>query len=359
MLNLFFISNYMTNKKDVTIYDIAKELNLSTSTISRALRNNPSISKKTINKIKKTAKDMGYRPNTLAASLRGNKSNSIGILVPTVTQPFLSSLISGIEIVAQKAGYNVIIAQSHDSYEDEVALTKALYGSRVSGIICSLAMHTKKTTHFQKFIDKKIPLVFVDRIPKDITASQVMIDNFAAGHKATSHLISQGCTRIAYLAAGSEHGIFNERKKGYINALKEANLPVDEELIIKLKGVTHDYAIEATNKLLDLKNPPDGIFAPTDNLGVGAIKCANKRGIKIPEELAIIGFNDDPIASIIDPELSTVYHPSVKMGEISASKVLEYLEKPKGQELMEITLLNTEIIARKSSIRKKPNNQIH
>ncbi|APZ46656.1 LacI family transcriptional regulator [Polaribacter reichenbachii] len=342
----------MINKKDVTIYDIASKLNLSSSTVSRALRNSPSISKKTISKIKKTADEMGYRPNTLAASLRGNKSNSIGILVPTVKQPFLSSLISGIEVIAQKAGYNVIIAQSHDSYEDEVALTKALYGSRVSGIICSLAMHTKKTAHFQKFIDKKIPLVFVDRIPKDNIASRVMIDNYAAGRKATMHLISQGCNRIAYLAAGSDYSIFNERKKGYLNALKEANLPIEEDLIVKLDDVTYEDAIKATNKLLDLKNPPDAIFAPADILGVGVIKSAKIRGIKIPEELAIIGFNDDPIASIVDPELSTVYHPSVKMGEISASKILEYLKKPKSEDFMDISLLNTDVIVRASSKRK-------
>lgn len=342
----------MEENKDITIYDIAEKLNLATSTISRALKDHPSISDKTIKKVKKTAEEMGYVPNTLAAGLRGNKTNTIGVLIPTVTQPFLSSLISGIEITAQKSGYNVIIMQSHDSYEEEVSMAKSLYSSRVSGVISSLAMETRDTSHFQQFVSNNIPLVFVDRVPKDFNTFRVIIDNYAAGYKATKHLIEQGCTRIAHLTAGSEFGnLYSERKRGYIDALKDNNLPLIEELIVNLKTVTYEEGAKASNKLFDLPNPPDGIFASGDIIAVSAIQSAKKRGIKIPEELAIIGFNNDPISQIIDPNLSTITHPAAKMGKASAEIILKNIKSNKKDEVKEITFLNTEVLVRESSKR--------
>lgn len=337
---------------EVTIYHIAAKLGLASSTISRALRDHHSISKKTIEKVKKTAKEMGYRPNNLAASMRSKKTKTLGVLVPTITQPFLSSLISGIEITAQKAGYYVVIMQSHDSYEEEIKMTKSLYDSRVSGIICSLAMGTIDTNHFNIFIKNQVPLVFVDRVPKKINAYRIVIDNYAAGFKATEHLISQGCVRIAHLTAGSEFSIYHERKKGYLDALKEANLPVDEELIIKVNAITYDEAEAACNKLFDLKERPDGIFAPGDIMGVSAIQSAKKRGIKVPEELAIIGFNNDQISRIIDPNLSTITHPAAKMGQASAEIIIKNLKSSFEDEVKEITFLNTNVLVRESSNRK-------
>ena len=342
----------MEENKDVTIYDIAEKLNLATSTISRALKDHPTISEKTIKKVKKTAEEMGYVPNTLAAGLRGNKTNTIGVLIPTVTQPFLSSLISGIEITAQKSGYNVIIMQSHDSYEEEVSMAKSLYGSRVSGIICSLAMKTVDTSHFQQFVNNNIPLVFVDRVPKDFNTFRVIIDNYEAGYKATTHLIEQGCTRIGHLTAGSKFGnLYTERMRGYIDALKKHDLPFQEELIVDLKTVTYEEGVKASNKLLDITPPPDGIFASGDIIAVSAIQCAKKRGIKVPEELAVIGFNNDPISQIIDPHLSTISHPAAKMGQMSAEIILKSIKSPKKDEVKEITLLNTEVLVRESSKR--------
>lgn len=342
----------MEKNKDITIYDIAEKLNLATSTISRALKDHHSISDKTIKKVKKTAEEMGYVPNTLAAGLRGNKTNTIGVLIPTVTQPFLSSLISGIEITAQKSGYNVIIMQSHDSYEEEVSLAKSLYSSRVSGVISSLAMETRDTSHFQQFVSNNIPLVFVDRVPKDFNTFRVIIDNHAAGYKATKHLIEQGCKRIAHLTAGSEFGnLYSERKRGYLDALKDHNLPLIEELIVNLKTVTYEEGAKASNKLFDLDLRPDGIFASGDIIAVSAIQTAKKRGIKIPEELAIIGFNNDPISQIIDPNLSTITHPAAKMGKASAEIILKNIKSNKKDEVKEITFLNTEVLVRESSKR--------
>jgi LacI family transcriptional regulator len=340
----------MEENKDVTIYHIAEKLKLATSTISRALKDHHTISEKTIKKVKKTAEEMGYVPNTLAAGLRGNKTNTIGVLIPTVTQPFLSSLISGIEITAQKSGYNVLIMQSHDSYEDEVSLAKSLYGSRVSGVICSLAMKTRDTAHFQQFVSNNIPLVFVDRVPKDFNTFRVIIDNYAAGFKATTHLIEQGCTRIGHLTVGSKFGnLYTERMRGYKDALLKHNLPVDEDLIADLKEVTYTEGVEASNKLFDLKNRPDGIFASGDIIAASAVQTAKKRGIKVPEELAVIGFNNDPISEIIEPNLSTITHPAAKMGQISAEIILKSIKSTSNDDLKDITFLDTEVLIRESS----------
>ncbi|KQB44309.1 LacI family transcriptional regulator [Flavobacterium sp. L1I52] len=340
----------MEENKVVTIYDIAEKLNLATSTISRALKDHHTISEKTIKKVKKVAEEMGYVPNTLAAGLRGNKTQTIGVLVPTVTQPFLSSLISGIEITAQKSGYNVIIMQSNDSYEAEVSMAKSLYGSRVSGVICSLAMKTTDTSHFQQFVSKDIPLVFVDRVPKDFDTFKVIIDNYAAGFKATEHLIEQGCTRIGHLTAGSKFGnLYTERMRGYLDALKKHNITPKEELIVDLKAVTYEEGVKASNKLLDLKTRPDGIFASGDIMAVSAIQSAKKRGLKVPEDIAIIGFNNDPISEIIDPNLSTITHPAAKMGQISAEIILKNIKSAKKSAEKGITYLDTEVLVRESS----------
>ena len=347
----------MEENKDVTIYDIAEKLNLATSTISRALQDHHTISKKTIKKVKETAEKMGYVPNTLAAGLRGNKTKTIGVLIPTITQPFLSSLISGIEIAAQKSGYTVIIMQSHDSYKEEVNMAKALYSNRVSGVISSLAMETRDTSHFDQFISNNIPLVFVDRVPKNFNTFRVIIDNYVAGYKATKHLIDQGCTRIAHLTAGSEFGnLYNERKRGYLEALNDHNIPVDEDLIIYLNAVTYEEGVKASNKLFDLNPIPDGVFASGDIIAVSAVQTAKKRGFKVPEDIAVIGFNNDPISQIIDPNISTITHPAEKMGKASADIILKNLKSDKKDDVKEITFLNTEVIIRESS--NKLNNKL-
>jgi len=340
----------MEEHRHVTIYDIAEKLNLATSTISRALKDHHTISDKTIKKVKQTAKEMGFVPNTLAAGLRGNKSRTIGILIPTITQPFLSSLISGIEIAAQKAEYSVIIMQSHDSYEMEVSLAKSLYSNRVSGVICSLAMETKDTSHFKQFSNNNIPLVFVDRVPRDYDTFRVVINNYLAGYKATKHLIEQGCKRIAHLTAQSEFGtLYNERKRGYIDALLEHELPIDSNLIISLKKMTYEDGAKACNELFNLKPPPDGLFAPGDILAVSAVQTAKKRGIKIPEEFAVIGFNNDPISEIIEPNISTITHPAEKMGKAAAELIIKNLKSVKEEDAKEITFLNTQVLIRESS----------
>lgn len=339
-------------KKEVTIYDLAKELNFSPSTISRALNNHKSIGKKTTKEVKKAAERFGYRPNSIAASLRSNKSKTIGIMIARINSPFMSTLISGIEDAARKANYNVLISQSNENYENEVNNAKALYDSRVGGLIVSLAMETTDTSHFKRFLDKNIPVVFVDRVPKELNSYRVIIDNYAAGYRATKHLIEQGCTRIAHFAGSQHINVYNMRKKGYLDALEENGLLANEEFIITLQTMSSEEGREAMEKLLSLENPPDGLFSANDTAAVSALLCAKERGIQIPRDLAIIGFNDDPVASIVEPSLSTVSHPARKMGELSTQRILEHSRENLGSSISEITMLDTEVIIRNSSNRK-------
>ncbi|MDX1471034.1 MAG: LacI family DNA-binding transcriptional regulator [Flavobacteriaceae bacterium] len=342
----------MKRKKEVTIYDLAKELNYSPSTVSRALNNHKSISKKATKEIQKAAKKLGYRPNSLAASLRNNRSKTIGILIARINRPFISSLISGVEDAARKAGHNVLISQSNDEYLNEVNNAKALYDSRVCGLIASLGMETKDSQHFKQFVEKGIPVVFVDRVPDDLNSYRVIIDNYSAGYRATKHLIDQGCKRIAHFAGAQHLNVYNLRKNGYIDALKDSGLEVDDNLIFNLKTMSFSEGREATKKLLAMDNPPDGLFSSNDTAAVSAILFAKEKGVKIPGELAIIGFNDDPISSIVEPSLSTVSHPAMKMGEMATQRILEHSSRNMDVNVSEITMLDTEIIVRNSSKKK-------
>ncbi|MDX1940378.1 MAG: LacI family DNA-binding transcriptional regulator, partial [Saprospiraceae bacterium] len=240
----------MGNKKEVTIYDLARELNISASTVSRALKGHHSIGKKTINEVKDLAEKLGYRPNGLAVSLRSNKTQVIGVVISWVNRPFVSSLISGVEEVASKAGYRVIIAQSHDSYKNEVESVQALFDSRVSGLVVSLAMETQEYEHFEKFLRQDIPVVFVDRVAEEVNFHRVIIDNFQAGFTATEHLIEQGCKRIAHFAGAQHRNIYKERMRGYLEALSKYNLPVDESLIMHCNNLSMEEGKKVSNQLL-------------------------------------------------------------------------------------------------------------
>ncbi|GLB51874.1 LacI family transcriptional regulator [Neptunitalea chrysea] len=335
----------------ITIYDLAKKLNYSPSTISRALNNHKSIGKKTTLNIQKAAKEMGYKPNTQAASLRSKQSKTIGILISRINRPFVSTLISGIEDAARKSGYNVLISQSNDHYKDEITNANTLLQSRVSGLIVSLSMETKNTDHFKEFTDQGIPVVFVDRVPLSFNSYKVIIDNYNSAFQATQHLIEQGCKRIAHFAGSQHLNVYNQRRSGYLDALKHHNIPIDKELIINLKSLSFEEGKIATEKLLKLPLPPDGIFSANDTAALSAITYLKEQQIRIPEDIAIIGFNDDPIASIIEPSLSTVSHPAYKMGELSFQRILEHTTDRTIAGVSEIFVLDTSIIIRKSSKR--------
>lgn len=338
-------------KKAVTIHDLAQELKVSPSTISRALNNHSSIGKQTKKNIQKLAKERGYRPNTIASSLRTNRTNTFGIMVPWINRPFISSLISGVEKAARESGYQVIISQSHDNTELEIENLQALYNSRISALIVSLAMETKDYSHFDLFTKNGILVVFVDRIPNQKDIHKIHINNFNAAFEATEHLIQQGCKRIAHFGGARHQNIYEDRRSGYIAALKKNNLDVDESIIIQASTLNAEEGKRLAEQALNMDNPPDGIFCANDTAAVSAIQCAKNRGIKIPEELAIIGFNDDPICEIIGPRLSSVHHPATEMGESAVRQALAILAGEIETESTSSVTLDTHVVVRASSNR--------
>ncbi|HEX7015042.1 MAG TPA: LacI family DNA-binding transcriptional regulator [Cyclobacteriaceae bacterium] len=339
-------------KREITIYDIASELNVSPSTVSRALKDHYSIGKEMIEAVKKVARERGYRPNHIAASLRKNKTNTIGVMISWINRPFISSMISGIEEEASNAGCNVIISQSHDSYDQEIANARALYNSRIGGLIVSLAMETRKYNHFSTFLDNDIPVVFVDRVSDELNCDKVVIDNFAAGLMATNHLIEQGCRRIAHVGGSQHRSIYKQRMMGYVEALQRNNIEVDESIIFSGDVLSAEEGYRITEHLMNLPNPPDAIFSANDTAAVSAIQYAKHHGIRVPQKLAVMGFNNDPISLIIDPTLSTVSHPAVDMGKIAARQVLKHREH-KDIITTETITLKTEVIVRESTLRKR------
>lgn len=345
-------------KKRITIYDLAEELNVSPSTVSRALKDHFSIGAKTKKAIKKLAKERGYRPNSLASSLRTNSTNTIGVLVSWINRPFISSLISGIEKEARQSGHHVIISQSYDKTELEKESLQAMFASRISALIVSLAMETKDYDHFDLFVENGIPVIFVDRTPGETSFTKVKINNFNAGFEATEHLIEQGCKRIAHFGGANHQSIYQDRRYGYMAALKKNNLTIDESIIFQAHSLSAEEGFRLAEQVLGMDNPPDGIFCANDTSAVSTILYAKKNGIKIPSELAVIGFNDDPICQIVDPPLSSVYHPAVEMGEVVVRKALSIMgneieTKELASDTEHATTLDTYIITRASSNRKQ------
>ena len=214
-------------------------------------------------------------------------------------------------------------------------------------------IETKNVDHFKQFIEQDIPVVFVDRVPSDLNSYRVIIDNYSAAYKATEHLIQQGCKRIAHFAGAQHLNVYKLRKNGYIDALKAHDIAPDKDLLVYMNTLSFEEGKEATSKLLNMKNPPDGIFSSNDTAAVSAIMQAKEKGVKIPDELAVIGFNDDPLASIVEPALSTISHPAMKMGELSTKRILEHADKEMEKGVSEITILDTEVIIRASSQRIK------
>ncbi|MEA4850403.1 MAG: LacI family DNA-binding transcriptional regulator [Paludibacter sp.] len=308
-------------KPQITIKDIARALNISPSTVSRALKNHPDISQDTKDLVNKYAKDFNYKPNTLALSLRMSKNNTIGVIIPEIVHYFFSSILSGIEQVANAEGYNVIICQSDENYEKEVRNTKALVATRVSGVLASLAKHTTNYDHFQDIIDSDIPLVFFDRICIGLNTDRVVVDDYAGAFTAVEYLIQTGCKRIAFYSSPFHLEISKNRKNGYMDALRKYNLPVDETLIRVCD--TREEAIIITPEILDRPNRPDGFFAINDHCAAGILYAAKLAKLRVPKDVAIMGFSDGELAKACDPMLSTVEQHGFEIGKHAAKLLID------------------------------------
>lgn len=335
-------------RKSVTIYDIASELDIAPSTVSRALRDHYSIGKHTKKRIKAVALEMGYRPNILAAAM-GKKMLTIGVIVSQVNLPRISSMISAIQQEAINNGFNVIIAQSHNTFNNELALANSFLEARLSGLIVSLSKETNKTDHFQEFIENNVPVVFLDKKVNGISMEAVIVDYFEGSRKATLHLLDQGCRRIAFVGETLQGNTYSEKLRGYRDALQTRNIAIDENLILDTKVMKVEQGYACAKYLLNLIQPPDAVFADDDQVAIGLIQYARRNGIAIPQELAVVGFNNDPESLVIDPPLTTIAHPSIKMGTIATREILE--QSSRGEPAAKTIMLNADLIVRWSSKR--------
>lgn len=291
-------------KRQVTIKDIAEKLNVSPSTVSRSLKDHPDISEKTRNAVKELAKLLGYKPNLIALHLKNSRTNTIGLLVPEIEHHFFSSIINGVEEVAYQNNYNVLIVQSNESYLREVLNTQTLLGNRVDGMLASFSKETKDFSHFQQLIDNEIPLVFYDRAVDELQADVVVVDDYSGAYNAVTHLIKRGCRRIAFYSAPQHLLLGKDRLQGYTDAIKHNNIEFNKDLVYSCD--TFDSAVKISQSILKKVDRPDGVFAVNDLTAVGVMKAAKKLGIKIPEELKAVGFENSNTASICDPELTSV-----------------------------------------------------
>lgn len=340
----------MAKQSETTIHDIAKKLNISASTVSRALNNNTIINKDTREKIKKVALEMGYRPNIMAANLRTRRTNTIGVIVPLINRHFFSSVISGIEAVAYKEGFAVTISQSNDNFEKEEKIAQTLFLNRVDGLIVSIGMETTSFDHLQHFSDRGVPLVFFDRIVDEIDAHKISVNDYKGGFKATTHLIEQGAKRIAHIGGPLNLNIYQKRLDGYLEAMKKAGLPVDVSMLIH-NSLTRTDGTNAVKKLFSQKVKPDAIFCANDTTALSAIIFFNEHGIKVPDDVLVVGFSNEPFSEVVTPSISTIRQPGFEMGQKAAQLIIEQIKlKDKPAQFQKI-VMPTELIIRQSSVK--------
>jgi len=335
--------------KEVTIYDIAETLNVSPATVSRGLKNHPGIKKDTKKRILEAARKMGYQQNKFASDLRRKNTNTIGVIVPRLNSYFMSTVISGMEKIANAHGYSLIISQSQESFKKEIASVTTMFNSRIDGLMISLAYDTKDTDHFEDLLRKQIPLIFFDRVIEHPSCTSIVIDNKKAGYEATMHLISQGCKRIVHVDGNVNRNVYADRLDGYKQALTESKIAFDPALVIDNK-LTDLTSSEAAQYILNMKKLPDGIFTANDTSAVACIRELKLADLKVPEDIAVVGFNNDPISRVIEPNLTTIDYPGQEMGEIAATTLINKLKKqPTGN--FNTIVLRHKLIIRDSSLR--------
>jgi LacI family transcriptional regulator len=302
--------------------------------------------------VRKVARQLNYQPNHLAAALRNGKSKIIGIIVPNVDRTFFSAAVKGIEEVANQSGYNVMICQSHDDHDKEVGTVEALINARVDGIIASHGMYPKNLDHFLKAKESGIPLIMFDRSSDELGVSQVVIDDVKGAYLATEHLIQQGCKRIAHFTGNLDVNIFAQRYQGYREALSDYKIKFDERLVIR-SFLQLDDGVESMRKLLKLENPPDAVFSASAFSIMGALLVLRENKLKVPEDVALVTFSDEPFTWFSDPTISTVDQHSTEMGKSAAELFFNQLENGSKKFKPQKTVIQTKLIVRQSSLKKK------
>ncbi|WP_373497231.1 LacI family DNA-binding transcriptional regulator [Aquiflexum sp.] len=342
----------MKKGHQVTMKEIAKKLGVSVSTVSRALKDSPELHPDTKLRIVEMAKSMNYQYNLLAQSLRISKSKVLGVIVPELTSHFFSSNISGIQDTAYKRGYNIMICQSNESYEQEKANVRTLVSSQVDGLLISLSRETKTYEHIQELYDREIPFIMFDRVTEEIPVSKVTVDDAHGAYMVVQHLLEQGCKNIAYFSGPEDLYISKKRKEGYLEALAEYGIS-EEESRVYVTDLTQEMNRQVTLDMLGSEDIPDAIFAMIDPLAVDVMMVLKEKGIKIPEQIALAGFTNNPTSAVVDPSLTTVSQPGYEMGQLAANHLLDQLDEIVSDDPQSFVLLTT--LVERNSTKKKQN----
>lgn len=335
------------DKGQVTIKDIARELNVSVATVSKALRGLKGVNSETREAVVNLAKQWNYHPNAVALSLMNNKTNNIGVIIPGLIIPFYASAICGIQEVASQNGFNILVCQSNENYKTEVKNTQAFISSRVDGLIISISRETKNFEHFKQLQKRGIPLVFFNRVCQELNTPKVIVDDYEGAFKATEHLISTGRRKIAHIAGPNNLSLSNNRLKGYLDALAKHKIPINKKLIVE-SDLTTASGFQVMGKLLKGKDKPDAVFAVCDAAAYGAIQKIHGHSLRIPEDLSVVGFTNEPSAAIVEPPLTTISQPTFEIGQ-TAAKLLIDLINNKGTHNTETIVLKTNLVIRKSA----------
>lgn len=332
----------------VTIKDIAKALGLSTSTVSRALRDTYEISSATKKLVTDYAKQIGYKPNPIALSLKERRSKSIGVVVSEVANSYFSQAIDGIESIAYDKGYHVIISQTHESYEREVINVNHLASRGVDGLLVSLSSQTSDISHLKSLHEKGLPIVFFDRVADEIVTDKVIADNEKGAYNATSHLISSGYKKIAHLTSSSHLSISIERLSGYKKALSDHNIELNEAYIKYCPhgGMIYEETETAIKELLALKDKPDAIFVAGDRLSTGCLSVFKNLSVKVPDDMAIAGFSNSDVLDLFNPSLTSVRQPAYEIGQQATEMLLRLIEAKYPVEEFEKKVLDTNLFIR-------------
>ncbi|HUH48038.1 MAG TPA: LacI family DNA-binding transcriptional regulator [Arenibacter sp.] len=337
-------------KPKITIKDIARELDLSPSTVSRALNDHPEISGETRKKVKAFADLYNYRPNMLGQKLRNNKTMVIGIIIPEIVHHFFSRVISGIEEIANGRDYNVMICLSNESYEKEKLNVQMLANGSVDGILASISKETLEKgdfDHFKELKDYNIPLVLFDRVCEEIQCDKVIVDDFGGGYSATKHLADIGCKRIAILSTPDYVNVGAKRTVGYKKALEDSNMEVEQELIFKVDDKS--AVTDQISRFMSSDVKFDGILGVNEIYAAIAIKIAREKGIDVPNDLAVVGFTDGLISLFCTPTLSTVKQHGMTIGQQAAELLLDRIQNKEKNKPFEQKVISTDLLIRKSS----------
>jgi LacI family transcriptional regulator len=318
------------------------------------LKDHPAINKNTRKKIVEAARHLGYRSNTFASSLRSKKTYTIGIIVPRLNSYFMSSVLAGMEDAASRENYNLIISQSLESSEKEVANAHTMFNKRVDGLLVSLAYDTEQINHFEPFFKKAIPVIFFDRIHPHNESTSIIIDNYKAAYEVTKHLIEQGCKKIMHLGGNLLRNVYADRLNGYKQALRDHKISFDERLLY-ISKLTEEAGNEAAKHILKMpvRQRPDAVFSANDTAAVYCMKKLKEAGIQIPDIIAFAGFNNDPISKIIEPNLTTVNYSGYDMGEAAVTSLINHLNGIANVKATNTIILRSELIIRESSLKNK------